>query len=125
MEGLRHQAKADPENADGPEAVLEAVDRPLVLCVDRRVSFFAEGVHHGDRNQQQGEQTDGQGLDFQMRTQGHRVLAPGAAAFEQICGATNLDSKLAAKLRWPVAGRPVTQEGEFPRIGRRKADASG
>ena len=118
---LRHQAKAHPEDEDGPEGELEGIDRPLVFVRGAAREMVAQGIYHRDGHQQQRKQHDLRRAllpHFHPRGFGHSDL--GMAAHQIL-------------LRQPVAlvkhrehalarGRIalVAQKDQLPRIRRRK-----
>src|SRR5690606_8343566 len=75
--GLRHQAKADHDNADNPDGVFGNRDPALVLVIGASYQLVAEYMDKRGRDQQQREQRD---ADFFILP----YLEPGRVRFDNV-----------------------------------------
>jgi hypothetical protein len=119
--GLRHQAKAHPGHADGPEAVLEAVDRPLVLVGGQSRELLAVGIHHRDCHKDQREQGNRDRLGLpHAHPRRIRLVHLGPSALQHGSGQPVLGFKDGKAAMPGGTVHAVTQEGQLPGVGRRE-----
>ena len=118
--GLGQQPEAHPADADHPEAVLEAVDRPLVLVGGAARQWLAQRIDGADGHQHQRKQADRQPACLPDLQPG-RVRTPdlGPAAL-QVIARQPVFAVEGQKAFLAVGIDLVGQKAELPGIGRRK-----
>ena len=118
---LRQQPEAHPEDAEDPERILEAVDRPLVLAAGQPGESLAEGIDHGNGRQHGAKKHQLYPLGFpllqpgriganHLRMPAHQIL--GRQPVFALEGREGLGAGAAVEL--------VAQETQFPWVGGRE-----